>query len=119
MDYTNVVNSAPIFYPINLSLGFLGAIQNRSYSAFPGSYKFVDSLKLIDSQKAELFICEENMLDIQPAKDKANEIRDITKSVKNVVVFSSASSQRRTEAFGELFTNAKLHFYDDLTFNKL
>jgi hypothetical protein len=119
LDYSNVVNSAPIFYPINISLGLLGSLRNRCYSVFPGNFNFIDSLKLIDSNKAEMFICEENMLNIKPANDKINDIKGITKGVKHVVIFSNSNNENKGDSFKELFTNAEFHYYDEYTFNKL
>ncbi len=36
-EYTNIVNSAPIFYPVNFSLGFLGGLASKSYNVIPGN----------------------------------------------------------------------------------
>jgi hypothetical protein len=119
LEYTSVVNSAPIFYPSNIVLGLLGSLANKNYTIIPGNYNFIDSLKLIDSQKAPIFICEENLLDVQPAKDKIKEIKDITKNVKEVVIFANSKSSRNDSNFKEIFDNAKFSYYDELTFNKL
>jgi hypothetical protein len=117
-EYNSVVNSAPIFYPSNLTLGLLGSIANRNYTIIPGNYNFIDSLKLLESQKAPMFICEENLLDIQPAKEKHKEIKDITKNVKEVIILANAKS-KKDNRFNELFENATFSYYDEYSFNKL
>jgi hypothetical protein len=118
-EYTTIVNSAPIFYPANFTLGFLGALSNNNYTVIPGNYNFIDSLKLIDSQQSPVFICEEGLLDVQPAQDKIKEIKDITKTVKELVIFANPKSSRNEGKFKELFENAKFNYYDELTFNKI
>lgn len=121
VDYQNIINSAPIFYPSNFTLGFMGALANRSYSIMPGHYNFVEILKLIEAQKSSMFICEDNLLNVDLAKNKLNDVKRITKLIKDVVVFTSESSlkDKNINNFKELFDSSKIHFYDDLTFNKI
>jgi hypothetical protein len=118
LEYTSVVNSAPIFYPSNITLGLLGSIANKNYTVIPGNYNFIDSLKLLDSQKAPIFICEEGLLEVQPAKEKHKEIKDITKGVKEVVILANPKS-KKDNRFNELFENAKFSYYDEYSFSKL
>ncbi len=120
-EYSNVVNTAPIFYPINLTLGFLGAMAKRSYSVIPGNYNFVDMLKLIDSQRSPLFICEDNIMDIQLATDKVKDIKSITKIVEHVVMFTNRHNlkSKNYEGFKNLFQNSEFHLYDEHTFKPL
>ena len=120
-EYTNIVNSAPIFYPVNFSLGFLGGLASKSYNVIPGNYNFVDMLKLIDSQKSPIFIAEDNLLDVQIANDKLQEVRRITEVVKDVVVFSNENTlkSKNLEHFKNIFGKSNIHFYDEYSFKKI
>lgn len=120
-EYSNIVNSAPIYYPVNFTLGLLGGLNSKSYSVIPGTYNFVDMLKLIDSQKAPLFIGEHNILDIQIAKDKLEDVKKITNAVKDVVIFANEGEMKKknSDNFKSIFGKANLHFYDEYSFRKL
>ncbi len=121
LDYTNIINSAPIFYPANFTLGLLAGFASKSYNIFPGNYNFAEMLKLIDSQRAPVFIGEEALLDIQVAKDKLNDIKKITQIVKDVVIFSNKESLDKKDltALKSVFNSSNLHFYDEFTFKKI
>lgn len=120
-EYTNIVNSAPIFYPANFTLGLLGGLANKSYNVIPGSYNFVDIIKLIDNQKSPVFIGEDNLLDIQIAKDKIEDIKRITSEIQEVVIFSNEKNlkTKKIDAFTNLFSRSKIYFYDEHSFRKL
>jgi hypothetical protein len=120
-DYTNIINSAPIFYPVNFALGFLGAMASRSYSVIPGNYNFMDMLKLVDVQKSPVFICEDNLTDMQMANEKMKDIQNITKNVEHVVMFTNRHNlkNKNLDFFKSLFGNSKFHFYDEHDFKKL
>jgi len=120
-DYSNIVNSTPIFYPVNLTLGLLGGMASRSYNVIPGSYNFVEMLKLIEIQRSPIFICEDNITDIQIANDKLKDIKNITKIVEHVVMFTNRHNlkNKNVEAFKSIFENAKLHIYDEHDFRLL
>jgi hypothetical protein len=120
-EYTNIVNSAPIYYPANFTLGFLGGLASKSYNVIPGTYNFVDMLKLIDTQQSPLFIGEDNLLDIQIAKDKVEDVKKITGVVKDVVIFTTEEglAKKNTDSFKNIFGKANIHFYDEYSFRKL
>ena len=65
LDYENVINTAPIFNRANFVLGFLGAVNSKSYSSFSGSNKMSDIFTLFASQEASTFICESELLSTQ------------------------------------------------------
>ncbi len=120
-DYTNIVNTAPIFYPVNLTLGFLGGMASRSYSVIPGNYNFMEMLKLVDIQKSSVFICEDNITDLQLASDKLKDVQNVTKIVEHVVMFTNIHNlkNKSLDGFRSLFANAKFHLYDEHNFRKL
>ncbi len=121
IEYTNFVNSAPIFYPVNFTLGFLGGLATKSYNVIPGNYNFVEILKLIESQKAPIFLGEDNILDIQIAKEKLEDIKKITSHVNDVVIFSNESNlkKKNLDTFVKMFEKSKIQFYDEYSFKKL
>lgn len=121
LEYSNILNSAPIFYPANFTLGLLAGLSSKSYNIFPGHYNFIEMLKLIDSQKSEVFIGEDTLLDIQVAKDKLEDVKRITSIVKDVVILSSSATLDKKDfsGFKNVFDNSKIHFYDEFTFQKL
>lgn len=120
-DYTNIINSAPIFYPVNFTLGFLGAMASRSYSVIPGNYNFMDMLKLVDVQKSPVFICEDNITDMQMANEKLKDIQNVTNIVEHVVMFTNRHSlkNKNIDSFKSVFSNAQFHMYDEHSFKKM
>ena len=120
-EFSNIVNSAPIFYPANFTLGFLGGLSNKSYNVIPGNYNFVEILKLIDTQKSSVFIGEDNILDIQISKDKLEDVQRITSEVKDVIIFSNESNlkSKKLDSFTQIFGKSKIQFYDEYSFRKL
>lgn len=120
-EYVNIVNSSPIFYPVNLTLGLLAGMANRSYSVFPGNYNFVEMLKLIDIQRSPVFICEDNIIDIQLASDRVKDVKNVTSIVEHVVMFTNRQNMKNKnlDSFKNVFPNAKFHLYDEITFKKL
>ena len=88
-EFINIVNSAPIYYPVNFALGFLGGLSIKSYNVIPGNYNFPEILKLIQTQRSPVFIAEDGLLDVQIAKEKLQDVQNITQLVKDVVVLSN------------------------------
>jgi hypothetical protein len=119
LEYTNIINSAPIHYPVNLTLGLLGSISNKNYTVIPGTYNFSDSLKLLITQKAPMLICEEDLLDNLVNSKNITEMKSMTKDVKDVVIFANSSSKKKDMKTLGLFDNANFTYYDEFTFNKL
>jgi hypothetical protein len=121
INYNNIINSAPIFYPANFNLGFLGAISTKSYSVFPGSYNFNSILKMIEINKSEHLICEDSLIDVQLNKEKIKEVIKITEKVREVYVFTNESSlkEKNLETFKQIFVNANFNFYSEFNFNKI
>lgn len=121
LNYTNIVNSAPVIYPVNLTLGLLGAISSKCYSIFPGSYNLHNILKMLELNKSQNLICEDSLMDIQLNKEKLNEVRSVTEQVKQVYVFTNEYSlkEKNIKGFKEIFVNANLNFYSDVNFDKI
>jgi len=121
LNYNNIVNSAPIFYPANFNLGLLGAISSKSYSIFPGSYNFNNILKMIEINRSEHLICEDSLIDVQLNKEKIKEIRKITEMIKEIFVLTNESSlkEKNLDNFKQIFVNANLNFYCESSFNKI
>ena len=120
-QFINIVNSAPIQYPSNFVLGFLGGLANSSYNVLPGNYNFPEILKLIHSQKSPLFIAEDSLLDVKLANDKLADVQSITSHVQDVVILTSEDNlkSKNFDEFKKVFANSKLNFYDEITFQKL
>jgi hypothetical protein len=121
IEFANILNSAPVFYPVNFTLGLVGGFSSKSYNIFPGNYNFVEMLKLIDSQKAQVFIAEDALLDVQIAEDKLENVKKITSIVNDVVIFSNPGHLDRKDltSFKKIFESSNLHFYDEFSFKKL
>ncbi len=125
MSFKNIVNSAPVFYPANFTLGLIGGFASNSYNVFPGNYNFVETLKLIQSQGAELFIGEDALfdMDIGGKVNDVDGIKSVTESVRDVVIFTSQDSLKEREGgmkkFKEMFENANMHLYDEVSLEKL
>lgn len=117
----NIVNSAPIFYPVNFTLGFLGSMAKNACTVIPGNYNFVDMLKLIDSQKSSLFICEDDLLETEISNDVLQDVRKITDQVEDVVVFSNEEQikQVNLENFKKAFNQSRITFFDEYSFRKI
>ncbi len=120
-EYTNIVNSAPIFYPANFTLGLLGGLAAKSYNVIPGNYNFMEIVKLIETQRSPVFIGEDGILDLHVAHDKVEEVKGITAHVEEVVIFSNEANlkNKKIDAFTKLFANSKIQFYDEYSFRKL
>ena len=121
LNYANIVNSAPVIYPVNLTLGLLGVINSKCYSIFPGSYNLHNILKMLELNKSEHLICEDSLMDIYLNKEKLNEVRLVTEKVKQVYVFTNEDSlkEKNLKEFKEIFVNANLNFYSDVNFEKI
>jgi hypothetical protein len=120
-EFINIVNSAPIYYPANFALGFLGGLNMKSYNVIPGNYNFPEIIKLIESQRSPIFIAEDSLLDVQIAKDKLQDIQNITSLVNDVVVLSNEKNlkSKNLSEFKKVFANSRLQFYDEYSFKKL
>jgi hypothetical protein len=120
-EFINIVNSAPIYYPVNFALGFLGGLSIKSYNVIPGNYNFPEILKLIQTQRSPVFIAEDGLLDIQIAKEKLQDVQNITQLVKDVVVLSNEQNLKckNLDEFKKVFANSRLQFYDEYSFKKL
>ena len=121
INYSNVVNSAPLIYPVNATLGFLGSLNSKSYSIFPGSYNFNDILKMIEINRANHFICEESLLGLTMSAEKIKQISHVTEKINQIYVFSSDSKidESNLKNFKDIFPNAELNFYSDKTFDRI
>jgi len=121
MNYTNVINSAPLVYPVNATLGFLGCLNNKSYSIFPGSYNFNNILKMIEINRANHLICEESLLGISMSAEKIKQICHVTERVNQIYIFTAENQvdESNIKNFKEIFPNAEMNFYSDKTFNRI
>lgn len=121
MKYSNVVNSAQFIYPINSTLGFLGTLNTKSYSIFPGSYNFNNILKMIEINRSKHLICEEGLLEISLSEEKLKQVLHVTEQVNNICVFGSGENVNEYELrnLKEIFPNAEVNFYNDKTFSKI
>ena len=121
INYANVVNSAPLIYPVNATLGFLGSLNNKSYSIFPGSYNFNNILKMIEINSAKHLICEESLLGITMSAEKIKQISHVTEKVEQIFIFTADSEieESNLTSFKEIFPNAEMNFYSDRTFDKI
>jgi hypothetical protein len=120
-NYANVVNSAPLIYPVNATLGFLGSLNNKSYSIFPGSYNFNNILKMIEINGANHLICEESLLGLTMSAEKIKLISHVTEKISQIYVFIADNQvdESNIKNFKEIFPNALMNFYSDKTFNKI
>lgn len=121
INYANVVNSAPLIYPVNTTLGLLGSLNNKSYSIFPGSYNFNNIVKMIEINRANHLICEESLLGITMSQEKIKQISDVTEKVNQITIFKSEGKIEEgiVNNFREIFPNAQMDFYSDKTFNRI
>lgn len=121
INYANVVNSAPLIYPVNATLGFLGSLNNKSYSIFPGSYNFNNILKMIEINRAGHLICEESLLGITMSQEKIKQISHVTEKINQIYIFASSTNieENNVKNFKEIFPNAQMNFYSDKTFNRI
>jgi hypothetical protein len=120
-NYANVVNSAPLIYPVNAILGFLGSLNNKSYSIFPGSYNFNNILKMIEINGANHLICEESLLGLTMSSEKLKLISHVTEKINQIIVFTADNQidESNIKNFKEIFPNAKMNFYSDKTLRKI
>jgi hypothetical protein len=119
INYSNVVNSAPLIYPVNATLGFLGSLSNKSYSIFPGSYNFNNIVKMIEINNAKHLICEESLFGITMSAEKIKQIIHVTEKVEQIYIFCSDNDIEDGDDLGfkEIFPNAEMKFYSDKTFD--
>ena len=115
LTYSTVINSAPGFYPISFTLGFLNNLLNKNYTVFPGTYSLNEILKLVNNQKAQQFICEGNLLDIKADENRAIEISKNTQDVNSLVIFGDKDElqSKDTSFLQKCFPNATFSYYDE------
>lgn len=120
LSYGTVVNSAPGFYPISLTLGFLANLSKKNYVVFPGTYSLKDILQLVKNQNAEQFICEGNLLDLNADEKKLKEISSYTENVNSLIVFGEEENLKNKDSsfLQNCFPKAKMEFYDEFTMRK-
>ena len=120
LTYSTVINSAPGFYPISFTLGFLNNLLNKNYTVFPGTYSLKEILKLVNNQQAKQFICEGNLLDIKADESRAVEISESTKDVNSLVIFGEENELKNkdTSFLEKCFPNATLEYYDEYNMQK-
>jgi hypothetical protein len=121
LENSTVVNSAPTFYPSSIGLGFLAQLRNKNYVVYPGSYSLREIVKLIKTQKAQRFICEGNLLDIQFSKVQAEEIKRQTDSVESIYIVGNEKELKNKDQIRLLdcFTNAKIELFDEFSLKRI
>lgn len=116
-----ILNSAPIFYPSNFTIGFLSHLKNNNYVVFPGSYSLKDIINVQKNQKAKQFVCEGNLLDISLPENKVNEISAATQSIESLIVIGEGSvlKEKNQEHLKKFFPNAKVELFDEFSMKRI
>lgn len=119
--YENVLNSAPSFYPISISLGLLGNMLNKNYVVIPGTYSLKEILNLVKNQKSKQFICEGNLLDLNTNEERIKDISSKTLSVEEVVIFGDGNEIKSKSklVIEKCFPNAKINLFDEFSMKRI